>query len=55
MENKTYGAIMSEMILGTVGQAQQVADCIEKMLDTEANSIERKQAKENLVKALLRE
>ena len=34
-------------------QVEEVANCIEKMLDTTPNSIERKKAKAELVKALL--
>lgn len=51
---KSYGQMMAEMITGTDAQALRVADCIEKMLDTEPNSVERLDAKKELVKALLR-
>lgn len=51
---KSYGQMMAEMITGTDEQALRIADCIEKMLDTEPNSVERLDAKKELVKALLR-
>lgn len=52
------GKSVAEMIfstaVGTKEQAQKTVDAIEKMLDTTPNSIERNEAKKELIQALLR-
>lgn len=54
MENISFGKMMAMMMIGTDEQALAKVIAIEKMIDSKPDTLEREEAKEALLKALLR-